>query len=126
MDRVLVEVLITASLLSLSAVITTSSSLTYAKLKQFTEELSSEKALYSLSGTIKGAVVASITYGKNVSTSISFHNPVTIEAEGEYLKVYLTNSVRSIYLGVMTVGGGSGRVFHITASQNLVFLTSNP
>ncbi|MBC7113608.1 MAG: hypothetical protein H5T34_06310 [Candidatus Methanomethyliales bacterium] len=126
MDRVLVEVLITVSLLSLSAVITTSASLTYTRLKQFTEELSYEKALYSLAGAIKGAVVASIISGNNVSTSISFHNPVTIEAEGEFLKVYLMNSVRLIYLGVMTVGGGCGRVFYITASENLVFLTSNP
>ncbi|MEM3365529.1 MAG: hypothetical protein QXM93_03810 [Candidatus Methanomethyliaceae archaeon] len=120
MDRVLVEVLITASLLSLSAVITTSSSLIFARATQLTEELFSEKALYYLAGTIKGAVAASITSGKNITTSISFQNPIVVEGEGGHLKLRLEGFVRSIYIGVNVEGGGTGRVFQITASPNLV------
>ncbi|MCX8181811.1 MAG: hypothetical protein N3D12_01705 [Candidatus Methanomethyliaceae archaeon] len=126
MDRVMVEVLITASLLSLSAVITTSSSTIYARTLQMTEELSSEKTLYFLAGTIKGAVAASITSGKNITTSISFQNPIIIEAEGGFLKLKLANSVKSIYLGVVVEGGGKGRTFNIAASQNFVRICSVP
>lgn len=124
MDRVLVEVLITTSILCLSAVITTSCSQYYLKINEAAEELSAEKALYSLAAAIKETVATSVMTGKNVSTLISFQAPLSVQTEGELLILRIKNSVNSIFLGVEVRGGGVGRAFRIEASQNLVTLSS--
>ncbi len=125
MDRVLVEVMLTASLICLSAIITTSYSLLYGRVVLETEEVFLEKVLFHLAATAKGAAANSIITGNNVSIIVALQNPVTVEAKGESLSVYIANSVRSIFLGVEVRGGGTGKLFNITASQNFVTISTN-
>ncbi|MGQ9759794.1 MAG: hypothetical protein ACUVQ5_04420, partial [Candidatus Methanomethylicaceae archaeon] len=117
MDRALVEVLITTSLICLSVVITTSSSLLYTEMSQKSREIVLEKTILYLAATIKEAAASSVIREENISIIVSLQNPILVETLGDTLRVSITNLTKSIYLGINLQGGGAGTVFNITASR---------
>lgn len=126
MDRVLVEVLITTSLICLSAVTTTSSSLFYNGVSQECKEIVLEKNLFYLAAAIKEVAASSIIRGESMSITITFQNPILVETKGETLRVSVANLTKSIFLALNLEGGGAGNAFIITASQNSVTILSIP
>jgi hypothetical protein len=118
MDRPLVEIMLTVSLLGVLALTITSATAQHQILVATLNDLSMEKSLSSATSAITNAAAEASTTGETICIKIAFPYAVTLDALQGF--VYASNEYasRKMAVPVEIFGKGTAMVFKITAYAN--------
>lgn len=116
MDRPLVEIMLTSTIICIMAITVASSSAQYAELSSTMISVSSEELHYSAVRGIMDAASESKAFNSSVTFVLLLPTKIAISASGGSIETVCLGIARSYCCGVNASGGGFSDSFNITGA----------